>query len=273
MLTIGITHFNRSSDLINLFSLWNDHSSHSFVSLFEFLVVDDCSKPAELEQVSKALETRFKHFNAHLILHRSNKGVGCSKNSIFLNASFDKVFVLDSDNFISLIDVFCLFNYSNSIESSLISPEITYYYYNRVGTRGLPELNTATDNSSLEKYFFGDPVYNNGNLLIDKSIWERVGGYPRHVSLDTQYFAAALRSIGIKYHVCHDTSYWHRRHKRKKNSSYWRSFESELFSCEQFAIVFPLLMTNYGSQYMPLMLEAFFLRTLTLCEYHSSPVA
>ena len=53
MLTIGITHFNRSSDLINL-SLCGTIILHSFVSLFEFLVVDDCSKPAELEQVSKS---------------------------------------------------------------------------------------------------------------------------------------------------------------------------------------------------------------------------
>lgn len=67
----------------------------------DLVVVDDCSTDRSVSLVTEWIDRQGNRFNrARLLRHRRNQGLACARNTGFLDARTEFVFVLDADNLI-----------------------------------------------------------------------------------------------------------------------------------------------------------------------------
>ena len=134
----------------------------------DLIIVDDCSTDDSLSLATNWLKNNSKRFRRSLLLkNKFNKIVSTNKNIVNSLAETKYIFPLDADNKI----------YSRCLSTLLLSLEnakssFAYCYIEKFGKySGL--INTKSWNPDLLQY--GN--YIDGMVLLEKKVWEEVGGY------------------------------------------------------------------------------------------------
>ena len=238
MITLGLTHYNRSVLVEELLS----KISH-LPNGVELLIVDDCSRDDEWRRLIELLkQTKLQY---KLVRHETNKGPGAAKNSLFTTSDTKYVFILDSDNAIDMNSLQYIYNYAREHDVDLLAPAGISYFYSDFKTRRSTYHRTPCL-ANMETYLLGDEIYNNGNMLISRKAWEIAGGYPEYHTLDTQGFGFRLRAANIAYRTLPQASYFHRFHSDLLESQFMRTSESGSISIEQFLILVEFFSTIPG---------------------------
>lgn len=139
----------------------------------ELIVVDDCSTDDGLDVVLAWLAQNEARFAAHAVIaHTVNMGLSYARNTAFLQASADRVFVMDADNAL----------YPRAVERCMQAmtqsgAAATYTQLEFFGERtGLG----AADFWSVER--LKPKNYIDAMALVSKAAWEKVGGYTQLVA-------------------------------------------------------------------------------------------
>src|SRR5262249_37867455 len=161
--TVTVTLYNYERYIkIALDSVFNQ--SHSNI---ELIIVDDASTDSSQALARSWLEQNGARFSqAKLLLHLNNYGLAQARNTAFVNATNEYVFVLDADNEI----------YPEAIAkllSACISEraEVAYSLIEKFGEVA-GKGGDVWDPSRLAKYNYIDAM-----ALIRKSAWLKAGGY------------------------------------------------------------------------------------------------
>jgi glycosyltransferase involved in cell wall biosynthesis len=139
----------------------------------ELIVVDDCSNDGGEAIVRSWLEQNEARFAGHrLIAHTANMGLSYARNTAFLHAAADRVFVMDADNAL----------YPRAIERCMAAMDDSgvagaYTQLEFFGER--PGLGEA-DFWSKER--FKPKNYVDAMALVSKGAWEQVGGYEQLIA-------------------------------------------------------------------------------------------
>jgi glycosyltransferase involved in cell wall biosynthesis len=231
-ITLGITHYNRSTELKELLDHLGDLPEN-----YDVLIVDDRSSEHEFRRLEKQLPMYPFHPRINIHRHLKNLGPGSAKNSLFEKSNHEYVFVLDSDNGVDNSTLQYLSNYQHeNPQLDLIAPAAIHYFYKKFRTIDTT-FHRSPSLANLITFLLGDEIYNNGNFLVSRRAWEKVGGYPVHHTLDTQGFGFRLRANGLAYSCVRYASYYHRRHKLWRRSQFLRTAQSGKLSHEQRAIL------------------------------------
>ncbi len=134
----------------------------------ELIVVDDCSTDDGLKTVLRWLDNNGRKFTGHrVIAHLENMGLSYARNTAFLHASADQVFVMDADNAL----------YPRAIERCLqaMNASGSAGAYTQLEIFG--ERSGMGDADFWSKERFKPKNYIDAMALVSKSAWEKVGGY------------------------------------------------------------------------------------------------
>ena len=135
---------------------------------FELLIVDDCSTHASGTVAREWLERNQARFtSARLVQHDRNGGLHAARNMGFEAASGDYVFVLDADN---VLYPRCLERCLQAIQSA--GAQFAYPIL-EVFDGAADLMNTELWN--VDRLARGN--YIDAMALVDRSAWQRVGGY------------------------------------------------------------------------------------------------
>ena len=138
------------------------------VADLELIIVDDCSTDDGLKVVSAWIEQNAERFAAHaLIVHTTNMGLSYARNTAFLHASADRVFVMDADNAL----------YARAVERCLeaMTQSGAAGAYTQLEFFG--ERIGLGDADFWSKARFKPKNYVDAMALISKDAWRAVGGY------------------------------------------------------------------------------------------------
>ena len=134
----------------------------------ELVVVDDCSTDDGLGVVQSWLDRNESALAGHRVLtHTTNMGLAYARNTAFLNAAADRVFVMDADNAL----------YPRAIERCMQAMSDSgaagaYTQLEYFGDR--PGVGEA---DFWSKDRFKPKNYIDAMALISKAAWQKVGGY------------------------------------------------------------------------------------------------
>jgi glycosyltransferase involved in cell wall biosynthesis len=139
----------------------------------ELVIVDDCSTDGGDELVGRWLDANEGGFLGHrLVAHSENMGLSYARNTAFLNASADRVFVMDADNAL----------YPRAIERCMQA-------MNDSGAAGAyTQLEVFGDRTGLgeadfwSKERFKPKNYVDAMALVSKAAWQKVGGYTQLIA-------------------------------------------------------------------------------------------
>ncbi|MGH9459575.1 MAG: glycosyltransferase family 2 protein [Vicinamibacteria bacterium] len=140
------------------------------VAELDLVVVDDGSDDGSLEIVGDWLDKNGDRFNRYrLVRHEVNSGLAAARNSGFLFARTEAVFVLDADN---LLYPRCLERLQAALDNSAAS--FAYCYLEKFGDLSCLQNTAAWDPGALQ---YGNII--DAMVLLRKKAWEEVGGYSR----------------------------------------------------------------------------------------------
>lgn len=134
----------------------------------ELVVVDDCSTDDGLGVVQSWLDRNESAFAGHRVLtHTTNMGLAYARNTAFLNAMADRVFVMDADNAL----------YPRAIERCVqaMSDSAAAGAYTQLEHFG--ERPGVGEADFWSKDRFKPKNYVDAMALVSKAAWQKVGGY------------------------------------------------------------------------------------------------
>lgn len=134
----------------------------------ELIVVDDCSTDDGLEVVERWFEKNAARFDgATLIAHTENMGLAYARNTAFLAAAADRVFVMDADNAL----------YPRAVERCMTAMDESRSAgaYTQLELFGDQQGVGEADFWSKER--FKPRNYVDAMALVSKAAWGAVGGY------------------------------------------------------------------------------------------------
>jgi len=134
----------------------------------ELIVVDDCSTDDGLDVVLAWLAQNEARFAAYAVIaHTTNMGLPYARNTAFLQASTDRVFVMDADNAL----------YPRAIERCMqaMTQSGAAAVYTQLEFFGQRTGLGAADFWSAERLKLKN--YIDAMALVSKAAWEKVGGY------------------------------------------------------------------------------------------------
>jgi glycosyltransferase involved in cell wall biosynthesis len=164
LITVIITLFNYEQFIT---STLDDVAAQTHPCL-ELMIVDDCSSDNSTSAARAWIEKNFSRFTStRLVRHRLNQGLAQSRNTAFLLATSEYVFVLDADNGIYPRAIARLF------EALKVSGQAGAY----------SQLELFGDQAGVGLADVWDPEhfscgnYIDAMALVTKSAWMAVGGY------------------------------------------------------------------------------------------------
>ena len=139
----------------------------------ELILVDDCSRDEGAEVVLNWLDRHQSSFIAHrVVAHTENMGLPYARNTAFLNARADRVFVMDADNAL----------YPRAIERCMeaMTESRAAGAYTQLEFFG--ERTGLGDADFWSKERFKPKNYVDAMALLSKSAWQQVGGYAQLIA-------------------------------------------------------------------------------------------
>ncbi len=142
-------------------------------SNIELVVVDDCSTDDGLAVVRSWLERNESRFAAHrLIAHTANMGLSYARNTAFLHASADRVFVMDADNAL----------YPRAIERCMAAMDDSGAAGAYTQLEFFDGRTGLGDADFWSKERFKPKNYVDAMALVSKAAWDEVGGYEQLIA-------------------------------------------------------------------------------------------
>lgn len=182
MLSIIIPVYNSADTLLETFN----SALRSGVDIQEIILVDDASTDN-----SKEIITQLQSENVKCFFNKKNLGGGATRNIGIRHASYDLIFVLDSDDVLvegSLRQAIFEMQAQNADALATSASKIFVNKTHRI----LRESNYLEGFSSFETLVTHNPSPIIGNLLFTKDAYFKAGGYPEHHGFDTQAFGFRL---------------------------------------------------------------------------------
>ncbi len=116
-ITIVVPYFN---DDLNFFKFCLLSIKFQFYRNLEILIIDDCSKPEKVQEISKVIP---KH--ARIISHEKNKGLSAARNTGLNHANGSYILFLDADD---MLHAFILYNWIADIAFRSKPPQVIGSY-------------------------------------------------------------------------------------------------------------------------------------------------
>jgi len=168
----------------------------------------------------------------------SNQGGGAARNFGISKAKHSYIFVLDSDDILIPGILPKALAELKDYDSDGIATSQSVFFTDDIG-RPVRQIAFEMDEGRFEMLISATPNPFIGNLLFKKSLFERIGGYPRHHGFDTQGFGFRMLGNLAKIRVSKYQLYFQR--LPKTPSYYIRESRSGNSNKNWFYILFEFL--------------------------------
>lgn len=161
----------------------NSIIQQSYRGNIECLIIDDCGKDNSINIINQIINKYHGNIKFHIISHQQNQGLSAARNTGILNANYEYLYFIDSDDWITLDCLEKLANLANKypeaeiIQAGTISPN----QWLDIETKKLPEYSENRQwikSTFLKRSIIPLTVWNKlikKKFITDNNLFFRIG--------------------------------------------------------------------------------------------------